>query len=88
LAALVVSSPLETWVIPMPTSQFPEDGILWRDWSDETLRAIDEKKWPVLLFVADPDPRVWPFLREVFKEMPANRQAPGPAIRVVPSSAL
>jgi hypothetical protein len=56
----------------MPTSQFPEEGILWHDWSDETLRAIDEKKWPVLLFVADPDPGVWPFLREVFKEMPAN----------------
>ena len=56
----------------MPTSQFPEEGILWRDWSDETLRAIEEKKWPVLLFVADPEPTVWPFLREIFKEMPAN----------------
>jgi hypothetical protein len=56
----------------MSTPQFPEEGILWRDWSDETLKIIDEKKRPVLLFVADPDPSVWPFLREVFKEMPGN----------------
>jgi hypothetical protein len=56
----------------MPTHRFPEEGILWRGWSDETLRAIDEKKWPVLLFVADPDPLVWPFLREIFRQMPAN----------------
>jgi hypothetical protein len=26
----------------------------------------------VLLFVADPDPFVWPFLREIVKAMPAN----------------
>lgn len=56
----------------MPTPHFPEEGILWLTWSDETLKALDEKKWPVLLFVADADPVVWPFLREVFKEMPAN----------------
>ena len=56
----------------MSTPQFPDEGILWREWSDETLKAIDERKWPVLLFVADPDPLVWPFLREIFKEMPAN----------------
>jgi hypothetical protein len=59
-------------MMPMSTPQFPEEGILWRDWSDETLKIIDEKKRPVLLFVADPDPSVWPFLREVFKEMPGN----------------
>lgn len=56
----------------MPTPQLPEEGILWRGWSHETLRGIDEKKWPVLLFVADPDPVVWPFLREILREMPAN----------------
>jgi hypothetical protein len=56
----------------MPTPRFPEEGILWRGWSDETLKAIDEKKRPVLLFVADPDPLVSPFLREIFKEMPTN----------------
>ena len=56
----------------MSGSQFPEQGILWRGWSDETLSAIEEKKWPVLLFVADPDPIVWPFLREILVEMPTS----------------
>jgi hypothetical protein len=56
----------------MSESQFPEKGILWRGWSDETLSAIQEKNRPVLLFVADADPFVWPFLREILKEMPAN----------------
>ncbi len=56
----------------MPTPRLPDEGILWRGWSDETLRAIDEKGRPVLLFIADPDPLVWPFLREIFREMPAN----------------
>ena len=56
----------------MPTPRLPEEGILWRGWSDETLKAIDEKGRPVLLFVADTDPLVWPFLREIFKEMPTN----------------
>jgi hypothetical protein len=51
---------------------FPDKGILWRGWDDETLRLIEEKQRPVLLFVADPDPVVWPFLRETFKAMPAN----------------
>jgi len=51
---------------------FPDKGILWRGWDDETLRLIEEKQRPVLLFVADPDPLVWPFLRETFKAMPAN----------------
>jgi hypothetical protein len=56
----------------MSTHQFPEQGILWRSWCDETLRHIEEKKRPVLLFVPDLDPFVWPFLREIFREMPAN----------------
>ncbi len=56
----------------MATPQFPEQGILWRSWSDETRRHIEEKQRPVLLFVADRDPFVWPFLREIFGEMPAN----------------
>jgi hypothetical protein len=51
---------------------FPNKGILWRGWSDDTLRLIQEKNRPVLLFVADTDPFVWPFLREIFKAMPAN----------------
>lgn len=52
--------------------QFPDAGILWRGWSEETLREIAQRGQPVLLFVADPDPFVWPFLREVFKAVPAN----------------
>jgi hypothetical protein len=53
-------------------SDFPDQGILWRGWNDETLRLIAERQRPVLLFVADPDPMVWPFVRETFKAMPAN----------------
>jgi len=51
--------------------EFPDKGILWRGWNDDPLRFIQEKN-PVLLFVADPDPFVWPFLREIFKAMPTN----------------
>jgi hypothetical protein len=53
-------------------NDFPEKGILWRGWNDETLRLIQEKQRPVLLFVADPDPLVRPFLRNIFKAMPAS----------------
>ena len=56
----------------MPTPEFPGQGILWRGWEDETLRIINEKQQPILLFVPDTDPFVWPFLRETFKEMPKN----------------
>src|ERR1700732_4925106 len=53
-------------------SEFPDKGILWRGWDDATLSIINEKQRPVLLFVADTDPAVWPFLRDVLKEMPAS----------------
>ena len=56
----------------MSESQFPEQGILWRGWNEETLELIREKGLPVLLFVADPDAFAWPFLKAVFKAMPAN----------------
>ena len=56
----------------MTEKEFPDKGILWRGWNDDTLRIIQEKNRPVLLFVADTDPFVWPFLREIFKAMPAN----------------
>jgi hypothetical protein len=56
----------------MAESQFPERGILWRGWNEETLELIREKGLPVLLFVADPDPIVSPFLKAVFQAMPAN----------------
>ena len=52
--------------------EFPDKGILWRGWNDETLRITQEKNRPVLPFVADADPFVWPFLREIFKAMPSN----------------
>jgi hypothetical protein len=58
----------------MATPEFPEGGILWRGWSDDTLRLIAERDKPVLLFVANPDPTVWPFLRETFKAMPTNEK--------------
>ena len=58
----------------MPEPEFPDKGILWRGWDDDTLRVIDEVQRPVLLFVADADPLVWPSLREIFKAMPKNEK--------------
>ncbi len=57
---------------PPSPAQFPEQGILWRGWNDETLRLIQEKGSPVLIFVADADALEWPLLKAVFEEMPAN----------------
>jgi hypothetical protein len=58
---------------PEPSEpELPDQGILWRGWNDGTLRLIQERERPVLLFVADPEPTVWPFLRETFKAMPGN----------------
>lgn len=56
----------------MSDPDFPEKGILWRGWNDDTRRTIAERKCPVLLFVADRDPMVWPFLREIFDAMPGH----------------
>ena len=61
-------------VSAVTTPEFPGDGILWRGCNDETLRLIAERDKPVLLFVANPDPMVWPFLRETFKAMPQNEK--------------
>ena len=55
-----------------PEQVSPFGGILWRGWNEEALRLVQQRERPVLLFVADPDPLVWPFLRETFKVMPAN----------------
>jgi len=52
--------------------EFPEKGILWRGWNEETLKIIGEKQMPVLLFIPDQSGLVWPFLREIFREMPKN----------------
>jgi hypothetical protein len=61
----------------LSASEFPDKGILWRGWDDATLSIINEKQRPVLLFVADTDPAIWPFLREVLREMPANAKLRG-----------
>jgi hypothetical protein len=49
-----------------------EQGILWRGWNDETLRLIQEKGFPVLIFIADPHAFEWPLLKAIFKEMPTS----------------
>jgi hypothetical protein len=56
----------------MAQTDFPDGGILWRGWNADTVDIIKERDKPVLLFVADPDPLVFPFLREIFREMPKN----------------
>jgi hypothetical protein len=56
----------------MSEPEFPDGGILWRGWNEDTVNIIKERDRPVLLFVADPDPLVFPFLREIFREMPKN----------------
>jgi len=58
----------------MPSPEFPDDGILWRGFDDDTLRIVAERQNPVLLFVRDTDPLVWPFLREIFKVLPKNEK--------------
>jgi len=58
--------------MPSVPSQFPEQGILWRGWNDETLRLIQEKGFPVLIFIADAGAFEWPLLKAIFKEMPTN----------------
>jgi len=54
--------------------EFPKDGILWHEWNDETARLIEERGRPVLLFVANPDPMVAPFLKGVLQAMPLNER--------------
>jgi hypothetical protein len=56
----------------MAEPHFPEDGILWHTWSEETLQKIADRNRPVLLLDMDPDPMVWPFLRAIYQEAPRN----------------
>jgi hypothetical protein len=56
----------------MAQTEFPDGGILWRGWNEDTVDIIKARDKPVLLFVADPDPLVFPFLRGIFREMPKN----------------
>ena len=59
---------------PIVPPEFPEDGILWHEWNDETLGMIEERDRPVLLFVSNPDPSVAPFLKGVLRAMPLNEK--------------
>jgi hypothetical protein len=61
----------------MSSLEFPEKGILWRGWNDQTLEIIQEKNRPVFLFVADSDPLVAPFLKAILKAMPGNEKLRG-----------
>jgi hypothetical protein len=54
--------------------EFPKDGILWHEWNDETIRMIEERDRPVLLFVSNPDPLIAPFLKGVLRSMPLNEK--------------
>ena len=56
------------------TPEFPKDGILWREWNEETIGMIEERDRPVLLFVANPDPFIAPFLEGVLHAMPLNEK--------------
>lgn len=59
---------------PVSAWEFPKDGILWRKWGKEAVDEILAKDRPVLLFVADSDPVVFPFLREIFRAMPKSEK--------------
>ena len=61
-----------TMTAKTPEHEFPADGILWRGWNEQTLALVAQRERPVLLFVADPDPLVFPFLRATFNAMPRN----------------
>jgi hypothetical protein len=57
---------------PPELTDFPDAGIVWKKWNAETEAELAQRARPILLFVADPDPMVFPFLRAVFQAMPAN----------------
>ena len=53
-------------------AHFPNKGILWRGWNDDTRIEIAQRKWPVLLFILDRRPIIWPSLKQIFEVMPGN----------------
>ena len=59
-------------VTPPELTDFPNAGIVWKKWNAETEAELAKRERPILLFVADPDPMVFPFLRGIFNAMPAN----------------
>ena len=56
----------------MSAAHFPDKGILWRGWNDDTRAEIEQRKQPVLLFILNRNPVVWPRLKEIIEDMPAN----------------
>jgi hypothetical protein len=59
-------------VAELTPEDFPAAGILWRQWNETTEAELAQRDRPILLFVADPDPMVFMFLRAIFRAMPAN----------------
>jgi hypothetical protein len=57
---------------PPDLADFPDARIVWKKWSAKTETEFAQRERPILLFVADPDPMVFPFLRAVFQAMPKN----------------
>lgn len=58
----------------MAATSFPESGILWRGWNDETIGIIRERAHPFVLFVSNPDPLVAPFLKAFLAAAPKNER--------------
>ena len=56
----------------MSAVPFPDKGILWRGLNDDTRAEIAQRKQPVLLFVLDRHPAVWPRLKQILEGLPAN----------------
>ena len=54
------------------SSHFPDKGILWRIWNDDTRSEIAQRRFPVLLFVLDRRPAIWLQLKQIFEGMPGN----------------
>jgi hypothetical protein len=57
---------------PPDLADFPDAGIVWMKWSAATEAALAQRERPILLFVADRDPAVFPFLRAILRALPAN----------------
>ena len=51
---------------PPDLNDFPDAGIVRLKWNAATEAALAQRERPILLFVADPDPMIFPFLRAVF----------------------
>ncbi len=53
-------------------SHFPDKGILWRVWNDDTRNEIAQRKCPILLFVLDRNPVIGPCLKQLFEALPLD----------------